>query len=57
MSASYEFSKMISISVKSYSVKTTEKACPRQAKLFKGHFVNQNPVAGRLDERVGGLKE
>ena len=62
---SYELSRMVAISGKSYSgrdfvkhclMKAADIVCPQKAQLFKNISLTRNTVAGRIDEMALDLK-
>ena len=65
VTASYELSRMIAMSGKSYSedfvkqclVKTVQIVCPEKAHLFQGISLTRNTGAERIDEMSGDLKQ
>ena len=65
VTASYELSRMVAMSGKSYSegdfvkhclVKAADIVCPQKAQLFKDISLTRNTVAGRIDEMADDLK-
>jgi hypothetical protein len=65
VTASYELSRMIAMSGKSYSedfvkqclVKTAQIECPEKVHLFKDILLTRNTVAERIDEMSDNLKQ
>ncbi|KFD54686.1 hypothetical protein M513_04386 [Trichuris suis] len=66
VTASYELSRMIAMSAKSYSegdfikqclLKTAQILCPEKTDLFRDISLSRNTIAERIDEMAGDLKQ